>query len=144
MCIGVSTSIKNTTNLVFGKPPPLKSANCPSPLLFRQFPPIYWFFVTPSPKNRIFQWTLIILKLFVFNPIPSFKKLKLAKISLFKFSYDREKHFCLHKSLPLSKQPPSKSCQALLFEDLVWSVHPRGILNWIRSLNCLIQVLWRF
>ena len=101
MCIGVSTSLKNTTTFVFGKPPPLKSANYPSPLLFRQFPPIYWFFMTSSPKNRIFQWTLLILRFFILNPIPSFKKLKLAKISQFKFLVMTEKNIFVYKSYSL-------------------------------------------
>ena len=52
--------------------PHLKSINCPSPL-FTQSPPLYWFFVNPSPKSRIFQWTLKILKVFILNTILSFK-----------------------------------------------------------------------
>ena len=39
--------------------PLLKLANCPSPL-FRQSPPLYWFFVNPCPpppKSQITQWT---------------------------------------------------------------------------------------
>ena len=42
-CIGVST----TPSFLPGFP--LKSANCPSPPLFRQFPPIYWFSLDPPP-----------------------------------------------------------------------------------------------
>ena len=43
---------------------PLKSANYPSPPLFRQSPPpnILFFLVKSPPKNKIFQWTLIIFK----------------------------------------------------------------------------------
>ena len=37
---------KNTILLFFSKPP-LQSANCPSPLPFRQFPPIYIFCELP-------------------------------------------------------------------------------------------------
>ena len=36
--------LKNTTSLFLAKPL-LKSANCPSPSLFRQSPPLSWFFV---------------------------------------------------------------------------------------------------
>ena len=69
----------------------LKSENCPSPL-FRQSLTIYWFFVNP-PKNRIFQWTPIILKLFILNPIYLLKVTKfLVKISQFKFLVMIEKN----------------------------------------------------
>ena len=78
VCIVVLTSPplkkNNTTHLFFAKPPfPLRSANCPSSPLFRQFPPIYVGFSWMPPKNQSFQWTLLILKFFIFNPIPSFK-----------------------------------------------------------------------
>ena len=53
--IGVSTPYTNTTPSLLLSPSPLKSGNCPSSS-FRQFPPIYWFFVKPPKK-----W---ILKLF--------------------------------------------------------------------------------
>ena len=77
---GVSTTLKNTPPPAppshrFFQAPLLKSANCPSPLpFFRQFSFIYCFFSwAPShPKNRIFQWTPMILKFFILNPIPSF------------------------------------------------------------------------
>ena len=39
---------------------------------FMQFPPIYWCFATPL-KNQIFQRPPIILKFFIFDPIPSSK-----------------------------------------------------------------------
>ena len=46
---GINPPLKNTAPPLFlAKPAPLKSANCPSPSLFRKSPPIYWFFVTPS------------------------------------------------------------------------------------------------
>ena len=35
--------------------PLLKSANCPSPPLFRQVPRLYWFFVTPPLKVKFFS-----------------------------------------------------------------------------------------
>ena len=49
----------------------LKSANCPSPL-FKQFY-ILIFCEPPPHKNWTFQWTPIILKFFILNPIPPFK-----------------------------------------------------------------------
>ena len=43
-------------------------------LLLRHFASnILIFHAPPPPKNRIFQWTPILLKFFIFNPIPSFK-----------------------------------------------------------------------
>ena len=86
-CIGVSTPLKT-------KPPLLKSANCPS-CLFKQLPPIYWFFVK-LPKNRIFQCTPIILIFFSLTPSYLLKVTKfLVKILNFKFLVTTEKHFCL-------------------------------------------------
>ena len=54
VCIGLSTpTFKNTTLNFFAKPP-LQGANCPSPLhLFREFPSIHWFFVTPLSPLKI-------------------------------------------------------------------------------------------
>ena len=46
--------------------PPLKYANCPSPLYIS-------FSWTPLPKSWIFQWKLEILKFFIVNPILCFK-----------------------------------------------------------------------
>ena len=48
------------------------------PFFLGILPLIYWFFMhlPPPPlplKNRIFQWTPILLKFFIFNPVPSFK-----------------------------------------------------------------------
>ena len=86
-CIGVSTPLNN-------KPPLLKSANCPS-CLFKQLPPIDWFFVK-LPKNRIFQCTPIILIFFSLTPSYLLKVTKfLVKILNFKFLVMTEKHFCL-------------------------------------------------
>ena len=78
---------------------PLKYANCPRSL-FRQSPsPTIYCFVVFSwnpPKNWIFQWTPIILKLFILDPIPSLIVNKfLVKICQFKFLVMNEKHFCL-------------------------------------------------
>ena len=49
VCIGVPTPHSETPPpLYLAKPPPLKSVNCPSPPpLFRQSPPLYWFFINP-------------------------------------------------------------------------------------------------
>ena len=48
MGIGLSTPLSQKHHLFFANPP-LKPANCPSfpPFFFRQFQPIYWFFVNP-------------------------------------------------------------------------------------------------
>ena len=57
---------KNPQNIT-----PLISANCPRPpfsAIPPPPPPMYWFFMTPHPtKNRIFQYTPIILKFFILN-----------------------------------------------------------------------------
>ena len=49
-CIGASPPPSKSS-------PPLKSSNCLRPLPFRQFPPIYWFFMNhpypPSPPLKI-------------------------------------------------------------------------------------------
>ena len=50
----------------------LASAHAP----FQAIPPYILVFDAPSPpplKNRIFQWTPMILKFVILNPIPSFK-----------------------------------------------------------------------
>ena len=79
MCIGVSpppppfppppkkTKNKSFTPLILAKPP-LKSANCPNPPFLGN--PRFWFFVNISPKNRIFQSALEILKFFILKPLP--------------------------------------------------------------------------
>ena len=54
VCIMVSNPLKNTT-------------------LFFSKPPMYWLLVKPAPQSLIFQWTPIILKFFIFNPVLSFK-----------------------------------------------------------------------
>ena len=52
VCIGVSTSLKNTTHLSGQAPHPLKSANCPSPPppIFRQSP-LYVGILWPPPPS---------------------------------------------------------------------------------------------
>ena len=45
--IGVSTPPQKYHLLLSGQVPPYKSTSCPSPPLFRQSPPLYWFFVNP-------------------------------------------------------------------------------------------------
>ena len=61
VCIGVSNPPLKHQPLLFTKLP-LKSAHYPPPS-------IYWFFMHP-PKNRIFYWTLIVVKILIPNPIP--------------------------------------------------------------------------
>ena len=64
--IGVSTPppppiLKNTTPSFFHQahPPPFNYANRSAPAPFLgNYPYIYWFFVKPPTKNRIFQWAL--------------------------------------------------------------------------------------
>ena len=80
----------------------LDVAHCPSSL-FRQFTPIYCFFLKPPLK--IFQWTLLILKLvspifcqiFMFHQIIALQKLwKIIFISSKKlFSFLRYINFCI-------------------------------------------------
>ena len=58
----------------------------------------YRFFVTPAPKNRIFQWTPIILKFFILTPYHLLKATKLLiKISRFKFLVMTEKNIFVYK-----------------------------------------------
>ena len=74
---GVSTPPPSKTPLhsLWSCPPPLiYKLSTPSPP-FRQFPPLYWLSVNHPPKNWIFQLTPIILKLFIINPISSFKSI---------------------------------------------------------------------
>ena len=54
VCIGVSTSpLKNTNSLFLSRPPPpLKSANCPSPPFLGNPSSVYWIFVTPPPPPQ--------------------------------------------------------------------------------------------
>ena len=68
--------LKNTTVLFFAKRP-LKSANCPSrPPDFLGNPSIYIGFLWTPLKNWIFQWTPIMLKFLVLNPIHILKVTK--------------------------------------------------------------------
>ena len=82
MCIGVSTlPQKHHPSSFFPRPPP------------PPFPPS----LNPH-KNRIFQWTPIMLKFFILNLIPSFKVTKfLIKISQFKFLVVTEKNIFADK-----------------------------------------------
>ena len=75
VCIGVWTPTQKHYHPLFCQVPLNPNLQKVQVLFFRQFPPIYCFFVNPPPpfKNRIFQWTLIILNFFILNPIPSFK-----------------------------------------------------------------------
>ena len=51
---GINPPPSETLPLFFAKPPPLNLQSVQAPS-FRQFPPIYWFFLNPLPTNRIFQ-----------------------------------------------------------------------------------------
>ena len=63
-------------------------------------PPLYWFFVNPSPppKSRIFQWNQIILRFFILNCILSFKSNEILSwnFPVWIFSYNREKKLFLN------------------------------------------------
>ena len=92
VCIGVSTPLPPPT------PPPLfleatlKSANCP-------IPPIFCFFVKPSPpKNGIFQWAPIIFKCLSLTPSHLLKVTKfLVRFSQFKFLVMTKKNIFVYK-----------------------------------------------
>ena len=92
MCIGLSTpSLKNNTHLFFANLPlrSLKSANCPSLLL-------YWFFVNP-PKNWIFSVNPHNIK--IFHLLPYLLKVTkfLVKISHFKSFVMIEKNIFVYE-----------------------------------------------
>ena len=99
------TSRKSLLLFSFFAKPPLKSANFQSPpFLTDSLPPpaIEKIFHTlllplssiPHIKNRIFHWTLIILKFFIINPIPHLLKLTkfLVEISQFNFLFKTDKN----------------------------------------------------
>ena len=94
VCSGISTPSK-TLPLFFVKPP-LKPANCPSPHFLATRP--YFLFVSPSPKNWIFELTHKILK---FSSLTSSHLLKVTKfnveISHFKLLVMTEKKNCVNK-----------------------------------------------
>ena len=73
VCIGVSTPPSKILLPSFLPSPPLNLQTVQAPL-FRQSPPyILVFRAHPPPKNQIFQLTPKTLKLFILNPILSFK-----------------------------------------------------------------------
>ena len=55
---GITLPLSKTPPLFLAKVP-LKLPNCSSPPFFRQFPPLYWFFMNSPPpfpsKSQIFQ-----------------------------------------------------------------------------------------
>lgn len=63
---GVSNLLKNTTPSFSASRPSFKPTNYPSPP-FRQFPPRYWFSVTP-PRKSDFSVNAHDIK--IFNPLP--------------------------------------------------------------------------
>ena len=90
VCIGVSTSP------TFSSSPLLKLQTIQALSLFRQFPSYIWFFVNP-PKDRIFQWTPIILNFFILNPSHLLKVTEFL-VEIFQFKFFKKnliKHFCL-------------------------------------------------
>ena len=66
--MGYQPPLENTTPSFFAKIS-LKSANYPSSPFLGNCPYILVFCEPHSPKNWIFHWTPIILKLFILNPI---------------------------------------------------------------------------
>ena len=98
MSIRVSTPLKNTTPLFLVKHP-FKSANCRRLHLFRQSPPLYWFFVNPPLNSWIFSVNPQSIKSFS-SLIPSYllKVPKfLSKISQFEFLVMTEKNIFAYK-----------------------------------------------
>ena len=95
MCIGLSTPLPSKTTPMFFSPisppphPSLKSANCPSLLL-------YWFFVNP-PKNWIFSVNPHNIK--IFHLLPYLLKVTkfLVKISHFKSFVMIEKNIFVYE-----------------------------------------------
>ena len=103
VCIGVSSPpphLKTPSALFFANPLSLseicKLSKC---LPFLGNSPLYIGFLWSPCKNQIFQWTPIILKFFILNPIPSFKSIAkfLVKISLFKILVLTEKNIFVYK-----------------------------------------------
>ena len=87
----------NPPPLFFSKPPSnLQTAQAP---IFRQFPPIFCFFVKPSPpKNGIFQWAPIIFKCLSLTPSHLLKVTKfLVRFSQFKFLVMTKKNIFVYK-----------------------------------------------
>ena len=89
VCIGVSTPLKNIPTL-FRQAPPLNLQTAQATHFYAIHPYILVLYES-SLKNRIFQWTPIILKIFILNPIIKF----LVKIFQFKLLVMTEKHFYL-------------------------------------------------
>ena len=70
VCIGVSTPLKNIPTL-FRQAPPLNLQTAQATHFYAIHPYILVLYES-SLKNRIFQWTPIILKIFILNPIIKF------------------------------------------------------------------------
>ena len=139
MCIGVWTLPQKHPSPLFFAKPAFKPANCPSPPFLGNSPQdIVFFRASPQPRNRIFQWTPVILKFSSFTPSLLLKVTKfLDKISQFEFLVTAEKNIFVYKLFlslnisdfsflckncnPPKKVTPLRSCQGppSPFENLV-------------------------
>ena len=137
MCIGISTPLQKHHPLSC-QPPPLKSANCPSPLPFLGNPPSILVFRDCSFKVGFFSEPP---KYQSFLSLTSSYLLKvtkfLVKISQFKFSVMAEKNiFAYHFSLSINisdlnlfltkncNPPPPNPTTTPLFENLIGGSTP--------------------
>ena len=97
---GINPTSNPPTNFLPSYPLNLQTVQV-SLTLFRQSPPppIYWFFVKPPSKTRIFPWTPTpnLLKFFIFTPSYLLKVTKfLVKLSQFEFLVRKNsKNSCL-------------------------------------------------
>lgn len=112
-------------------PPPLS----PSPLLnvqnfqappFLATPPMYWFFRNPNPKNRIFRWTPIMLKLFILNHSLKFPRLNSQLTEKNIFPANPSKNWSPVNPSPFLKfwyevQPPRKRTRGGVHYDSIFS-----------------------
>ena len=90
--------------------------------LFRQRPPLYWFFMIP-PESRIFQWTSKILQFFIFITIYLLKLTKfLGKISL------KKSHPLFSRNSPLKVEVLSST--APLCSKFGWRLTPQSPEEW--------------
>ena len=92
--------LKNITPPLSCQAPPPLNLQTVKAAPFLGNPPLYWFFVNPSPppKSRIFQWNQIILRFFILNCILSFKSNEILSwnFPVWIFSYNREKKLFLN------------------------------------------------
>ena len=94
---GINRPLKNTTQLFFTKLPPPLNPQTVQANLFRQFPPICWFFLNPSLKIGFFSEPLQYQNYSSLTPFHLLKLTKfLVKISQFKFSVTIEKNISVY------------------------------------------------